>query len=53
MLSDQQLVPGFKGAMTLAANVGMEPKGRKPSEDVGKIRDDRVIRHISHYISHC
>ena len=36
MLSDQPLVLGFEGAMapaTPAANVGMEPKGRKPSED--------------------
>ena len=36
ILSDQQLVPDFKGAMaptTPAANVGMELKGRKPSED--------------------
>jgi len=36
MLSDQQLMPGFKGAMALAtpaANVGMEPKGHESSED--------------------
>jgi len=32
ILSDQQLVLDFKGAMA-PANVGMEPKGRKPSED--------------------
>ena len=31
ILSDQQLVPDFKGAMA-PANVGMEPKSCKPSE---------------------
>jgi len=36
MLSDQQLMPGLKGAIAFAtptANVGMELKGRESSED--------------------